>query len=425
MNLQSSILNKILTYLLPLVVAGVMLNVFNVYIITIYLTIYFFTISRKETGISFAIILPPFFGSLFQIFNISIPGSFFSLIVALAFVFPYFKDLKTMQLLESLKFLVPVILICLSFFFFTGNTEKSTSKIIGLLITCCYTPFVVLLAKSKDISLTHFYPVFILYALLMIRVAYDFYNYSPPTGLFDFQSFRLGGYENVREDTAHVNYQNVGIAALFAMSFWLTSKSKLDEFIDYIVVFTAAWVILISGARQAIVGFIIVLGFWLIFRTGRIKISGFVTTCIIAYFAIMVLQSLNIEFINSLFDNDSTVRDYSYPMLIISNNPMLGIGFGNYWDPVKELYFAHNLILEILCEMGVVGLLFLTIPVIAFIRSQSFSMLNNFACGGKAFMIFLPFFIRSMISDDLSRNIMVFISFFVFFQLSNSYNQQN
>lgn len=415
-------LNTIFTYLLPILVGGVMLNIFNVYIVLIYLLIYLCTIEKIELAISFAIILPPFLGSIFQIFKIPLPGSLFAIVLASFFALGSFKYLQLWDFGHIVKsYITPIVVICILYYVFTGQTENSTSKIIGLTITACYSPFLMFITKSTKVNMGHLASIFIIYALLMIRVAYDFYGYAAPMGLFDFTSFRFGGYANVRDGITHVNYQNVGIAALMAASYWLSTIKKMGTLLDWIILLTSSWIVLISGARQAIIGFIIIIGVWLLSRNGRFKMKGAILFSLFIVVSILFLKNLDIEFITEMFDKrDNLDRDYTYAFFVIANNTLTGIGFGNYWDAVNDLYFAHNLFLEILCEMGVIGFMLLSIPILRFVFSNQFKLSQNFNNGALSLLVFLPYFIRSMISDDLSRNIIVFITFFIFFRQNNN-----
>jgi hypothetical protein len=411
-------LNTLLIYALPIMVGGVMLNIFNVYVLLLFLLIYLITIEKIEIAISFAIILPPLLGNLFQVFNIPFPGAFFSIIFASILSFRYFIYLKTWNLGQIVKYITPIVLTCIMFYLFTGDTDNSNSKITGLLITLCYTPFLIFITRSDKVSMDRLAPVFIIYALLMIRIAYDFYGYASPLGLFDFTSFRLGGYANVRDDVTHVNYQNVGIAALMSSSYWLSTRTKISNLLD--------WIIILSGARQAMLGFIIIIGFWLLCRNGKFSFKGAVYFTLFLVASIFFLQSLNVEFIAEMFNDSNNIdRDYTYPLFVIANNYLTGIGFGNYYDPVYDLYFAHNLFLEVLSEMGIIGFILLFFPLLRFSFSNHHDFSQRFKNGALSLLIFLPYFIRSMISDDLSRNIIVFITFIIFFYKNNKVKHLN
>lgn len=414
--MNKDILNKVLVFALPFAIGGVMLNIFNLYVILLFLVFYFFTIKKIEVAIAFAIILPPFMGSMFQILGMPLPGSLISVIIATFFALSYFIKLEKWDFWKIQKYIIPIVAICIVYYFLTKQTENSTTKIIGLLITVCYTPFFIFLYRDTSISMDRIAPLFLLYALLMLRVAYDFYGYESPHGLFDFTSFRLGGYANVKDGIAHVNYQNVGIAGVMASSFWLSTRSKLGNLLDLIFLFACSWIVLISGARQAIFGFVLIIGIWLLFKGQKLSIKSIILFFLFSLVALLFLKSLDIEFLSSIFSDSNEIdRDYSYPLFLILQNPWFGIGFGNYWDPINELYFAHNIVLEIICEMGFIGLLLLLIPVLRFILSRDFCFNQRFANGSLSLLIYMPYLIRSLISDDLSRNIVVFVALFVFF----------
>lgn len=415
-------LNSVFIFALPIFIGGAMVNIFNIYIILLFLVLYLFSVSKIEVAISFAIILPPFWGSISQILGLPLPGALLSVLVAMILSLSYFFKLAKWDFWKIQKYIMPIVTICIVYYFLTKQTENSTTKIIGLLVTVSYTPFLIFLSRSTKVCMDRIAPIFLLYALLMLRVAYDFYGYESPHGLFDFTSFRLGGYANVREGLVHINYQNVGIAGVMSAAFWLSTRTKIHKLSDIVVLLSCFWIVLISGARQAIFGLILIIGIWMLFKSQKLNIKDVILFILFLLVALGFLVSLNIEFIsNILADKNEIDRDYTYPFLIIMQTPWMGIGFGNYWDPIHQLYFAHNLFLEIICEMGLLGLFLLMLPVLRFIMSRDFCISQRFANGALSWLIYMPYLIRSLISDDLSRNIVVFIALFVFFMKRRYY----
>ena len=62
------------------------------------------------------------------------------------------------------------------------------------------------------------------------------------------------------------------------------------------------------------------------------------------------------------------LNNYHHAQELFVQNPIFGVGIGgfNYWTGI---FFVHNLLLEIACELGFVGLVGLAIYVTVFIAT--------------------------------------------------------
>lgn len=93
----------------------------------------------------------------------------------------------------------------------------------------------------------------------------------------------------------------------------------------------------------------------------------------------------------------------------INEKPLLGHGLGGYFieghsDPGQGTY-PHNLILELLCETGIIGTLIILGPILLLIchERKSFVLLIT-KNGQRLFPWFMALFAVSMISHDLQRS---------------------
>lgn len=419
MNIRH-ILNNVIVLLLPFVMGGVMLGYLNVISVLFILLVYLTTISRLDVSISFAIIFPPLFGWFFQHMNIGLPGSMFSILIGYLFLN---KDIITIAKTPVWKrwvYIILILVIFVAYYLITGKTSNSTTKIIGLLVTVSYTPFFMLLAQNEKVNITNLAPVFFFYGLLMMLIGYNFLGYSKPTGLFDFITFRKEGAYNVSLAKMHMNYHVIGIAGLMGISFLLSVSKKVNDINIISIAFACVWLILASGARQALVGLVLLIALWMMLRSNRIRMSNIFISLIIIYTLYIFVSQLNIDFIKVMFDRSLSVeeiinRNYNYAYDLIDEYWLTGIGFGNYLNPTTGEIYPHNIVLELICEIGVIGIIILLIPIIIYISSNKVSWYDRFSNGALAAIIFLPYFIRSMISDDISRNIVVITLFVVIF----------
>ena len=121
-----------------------------------------------------------------------------------------------------------------------------------------------------------------------------------------------------------------------------------------------------------------------------------------------------------MFDTSSDAeerlnRNYDYPLQVIEDYPFTGIGFGHYFNPMTYEIYPHNIILEILCELGAFGMVVLLIPTLVMAIAMRVSFSTQLQNGYKVLLLWIPYVVRSLISGDLGENIVVFISFAIFF----------
>lgn len=427
MNIRHT-LNNGIVLLLPFIMGGAMLGYLDFMSVAFILLVYLTTISRLEQSISFAVILPPLFGWFFQYYEIALPGALFSVLIGYLFLNRDIITIVRTPIWNRWKYIIPIIIIFVAYYIFTGKTANSTTKIIGLLITVSYTPFFMLLAQDEKVSVTNIAPVFFFYGLLMMLIGYDYLGYSKPTGLFDFIAFRQGSTYNARIGELHINYQIVGNAGLLGVSFLLSVFNRIKTINIISIIIACVWLILASGSRQSIIGLALLIGLWMLLRGDKLNIWSILFSFIIISVFYIFLSQLNIEFISVLFDKSQPMennidRNFDYAYIIIEKEWLTGIGFGNYLNPVTEEIYPHNIILELICEIGVVGIVFLLIPIIFYLSNNKVSWRDRFSNGALAIIVFFPYLNRSMISDDISRNIVVITLFFVFFSPKSTFKK--
>mgnify|MGYP006186605961 FL=1 len=94
----------------------------------------------------------------------------------------------------------------------------------------------------------------------------------------------------------------------------------------------------------------------------------------------------------------------------------LGVGFGN-WEvyskdrstlSLKKLFYPHNLLLEILCEMGFVTSIIFILYVVFVLLKTMIKLKNNVGLN-ILFYIFAFLLLNSMISGDLSDARLLFV----------------
>lgn len=82
-------------------------------------------------------------------------------------------------------------------------------------------------------------------------------------------------------------------------------------------------------------------------------------------------------------------------------NPVTGVGFGRYslWGNYGN--YPHNLFIEILCELGIIGFLFISAFTLSALKGTKHLW-------GRYIYFFLVLFLASMASGGMESNIVVF-----------------
>ncbi len=408
--------------LLALMLGSLMLGYIHTLVVATIFILYFFVILNKyEKGVVCAFCLCSLLGFFLILWKIPLPGTVISFVILLLFVR---KDVLSMfrNNLSLRSFLYPVYILFVLFILYllTGRTEYSDEKMRVMIVNFIVSGIgLLLLVSFKNINMQKLAPIFFIESCFWIVFGIDTFRNFQPSNLFDFSFFRKMCTSTSTDDVLSISYHTVGLASLSALSYFLCGKKKLKT-ADYIFVLLCFWVMLISGARQAIFGGFLVLFVYITTSKGSFKISRLILSILFLCVAYYILQSLQIDYLQDIFssskDFDSRLnRNYDYPLDIIRNNFLFGVGFGNYYNPFTEEIYPHNIFLEIFCEFGFIGFCLLMLPIVFFISSRRFCLRNKLANDASGLILWMPFLVRALISDDLSGNIVVFSSFFIFF----------
>lgn len=306
------------------------------------------------------------------------------------------------------------------YYLLTGETKNSNTKFGVMTISLCVDTIAFLtLVTFKDVRMSRLTVPFLLFALMQLGYVEAFSGHRP-SGIMDFSFFRNACVDMMRKGMRVLSYHNMGISAFIGAAFMISERKNINRYFDIIFLFSAFWLIIISGARQTIFGFILLLFVWMVFRTGKLKLSTVFLAAGIILGIYYCLQLLDVPIFQQKSGTSTHMgsdlnRNYDYPLMIISYHFLDGIGFGNYYNPHSHEFYPHNVILEILCEFGFIGMIFVSMVIIAYVRSHHFYIKNKLPNGSICLLLWMPYLVRSMISGDLSDNISLFISMFLFF----------
>lgn len=413
------IVYNVAPYITPILLAMTMLGKISalvIFVIAIVLTCF---MPKKEAGISFALVMPVVFGFLFFNIGIGIPGSIIALVIAFILLYKELAVIKNNP--DAIKYIGAIILITIFSFVYGGVSSSGKEKLTDLLITLAIGIWAFYpITTSKNIDLAKIAVIYLISGIFLIAVALDFYGYTRTFNLFDFESFRASTIYNRNLELPHVVYHIPGMIGCYTTAFYLSGKKNGIKVKDLIFLGTALWLILISGTRQAILCYFIIVACWTMIKSNKLQTKNIILTFVFCIAGYIFLSSLEVESIQKVFDTTNTTeerlnRGYDFALKLINENTAWGVGFGNYYNPMTNQRYPHNLILEILCEMGVVGLIAMSLIVFIFVTRNKFSLFKKTTNDNFAFIIFIPYFIRAMVSDDLSHNIILFIVIFTLF----------
>lgn len=398
---------------------GTMLGFVHFNLIVVILAFYFFVFLNKyEKGVICIFCFCRIFGFFAPVIGLHVSGTLFALLLAVLFIRKELINIFNKRLISPVFYSSLILLFLVGSYYFTGRTSYSVNKIAYTFISFIVYLFgFLILVSYKKINTVKLTPVFFLDSVFWIAFAIDTFGFSP-SGLFDFNFFRETSIFLKREYEVDISYHLVGIMSFMAISFFLSAKKQLNGIWEFLFLAICFFAILISGARQALFGSVLLIVVWIIFKREKIKFSNLLFSIALLCLVYYGGQFLDIEYLNKFYEESrgsSINRNYDYPMEIIKNNFWFGIGFGNYYNSVTDEVYPHNIILEMLCEFGFIGTVVLLIPVLIFICSRSFNLKTKLINGNRSIILWLPFLVRSMISSDIGNNIIVFISFFVLF----------
>ncbi len=409
--------------LLPILLWGVMIGAINSIVLLLIFFILFLFLTKDGMTIVSVFILCPLLGLIKEVAGGGIPGTVVAFVIILII-----QREKLIEAYKQLNLRTSAYLLLILFFVFfsyilTARTENSNHKIIALLLnTIVYTTGLLMIVKSSKESIRYVVPFFFIYGLILLRLPIDYFGYAEPNGLLDFSFYRESTVMNKDIGLKYVTYHSVGIAGVLSTSFLLCTRKSL-RFLDYLLLFCCIWLVLLSGARQAITAYVLIIACWYSIKTGKLRIKNVLLILMLIPVLIIILQHIDAPQIQQMFEDRGGAdkylnRNYDYPLTVISNNTLTGIGFGNYLNPYTLEVYPHNIIIELLCEMGLLGLLFFLVLTIIFTRGTHFTITKQMNNGCFCVLLLLPYLTRAMISLDLSENIIVFLAYSVFFFLS-------
>lgn len=332
------------------------------------------------------------------------------------------KDI--LRLREKLfKAYLPLLLILISFglsAFLNHNGEFYDTKFYSIFIfgTLSFIAFAITFNNSRKINAQQLGVMFIIWGVYMIRLAIDINNLPGPSNILSFDFMRqqtniYAAHAIVDADDFTISYHLPGFLAIVGLSFYFIS-SKVKPFKSTAVILIIVLLtILYSGGRQNLLGFILLFLVYIVTKKeySFAKKASIISVSIVG--TVAMLLSIKSDSIQRIVSSDSVAaatensgRAIHYIMgwNYFLENKLTGIGIGLHDYGSKHLGFPHNLFIELLAEVGLLGTLFVMVLTTKSLFKNYFKIKVN-----KIYLLLLvPFFIRAMISGSLTTNIIVF-----------------
>ncbi|MBO4447502.1 MAG: O-antigen ligase family protein, partial [Bacteroidales bacterium] len=229
---------------------------------------------------------------------------------------------------------------------------------------------------------------------------------SGPSSLFDFAFMRVQTIETLGyiPDVYNISYQFPGSYVLQGLGIVLM-RYKRDYAIPVFLFALGLVIVLYAGARQMIISLFLVLLLWVFLRfkkTGLMIAAGLLLLVPLVYASSAALSELF----------ESTVEDGYVEgggrglwllagVQLFLDNPILGVGFGRYNLLGNYDTYPHNLFVEILCELGITGLIVLTAVFVVMLILGRKSI-------KRYIYYFAGLFFMSMASGGMFDNIILF-----------------
>lgn len=355
-------------------------------------------------------ILPFIVGSALNGVGISGVGGYFLLLGILLLAIGIVLKKTTFKI--QVKSILLMSFLLLFFFFsilttsggdYAGYKLFQTSKegIISLII------FVVLFSNYDKIDAQRLGIFMLLYAFVLLRLSIIVNQISGPSNIVDFgflrtQTETLWGYTG---EVFLIGYHQPGYLFLQGFAIYLMKGSSSFKG-NILLLILGGLLTFFTGARQTIVilfAFVITM----ILMKAKRKLTIPVLVGGVIFFAIYLIETTSLgELFGSTLTEGYIEGGSRGPWLmrgleLFLQNPVTGVGFGRYslWGNYGN--YPHNLFIEILCELGIIGLLFISALTLSALKGTKHLW-------GRGIYFFLVIFLASMASGGLESNIVVF-----------------
>lgn len=404
-------------------IVGLYLGVVSMYLWLLILFALLFTCNKTEIGLFLVFIGTSLFGRIFATEIVVITITTISTLLGIFILRNEYLKVIILNRKPLLLFIF-FMLYFLVLFLLGPQNDYAKSKILKLLVRgiIWYISFLVFV-QEVNIRYTKLTILYMVVALFYLSQSYEIYNIKP-SGLSDISFFRTiaGTLDDTEWGASACNTHTLGYLALGAMTFRLMdSKCVLvgERYFTIAICILSFIIILLSGARQTFIGYALVLPLGLIMHKNQIFSIRSLFIVLLVFVSVIFIGFLSgSKDLNRIFITDESItyrlnRDVDTPLKIARDTGLFGLGFGGYISAAGNKNYPHNILLEIICEYGLIGFIVILIMMFIFINQYCISIFKYRTIrGSPMILLFLVFFLSSLISGDIAGNIKVFIMLF-------------
>lgn len=411
---------KLKSYLPILVIlfllGGVYLGYANVWLCVASFIVALTKLNKEEFMFVMLLTGAEYFGAVARMFmGFTVIPQFLIYLVVLVLLYERVGTLFRQNRMANYLFFFLLSIFVISYLYGPQHAYSNT-KLLKILLygTLCFWTFLVY-NNEANISPLKLAYIFAIVGVTYIVMGVTVYHFGTPSSIFDFGYF--GRHVQSGADTFTLSYHTVGLAALYGVVFLLSPTN--DKFVlktqSIILLLILIFIALISQMRQGILGILVLLfvRYVMLTKSGFVyKILGMVFLIGVLFFMVTEIQTDAFQSMSQANSFQQAVnRPYDKSLGIIDKHPIFGLGLGGYSYDGKAAY-PHNIFLEVINEMGFVGLAVIVIISLYAMYYNHFSWKALNASNTYAILLLLALFIRVNASNDLSENIYFFALLF-------------
>lgn len=375
-----------------------------------------FCLHKEDSAIVF-ILLASVFGAFYAQEGVRFIGSVLTWGSA-AFLL---KDLASYRnsWLSNFKPLLFFIIVVLFSIITTAGGNYSATKFSAMLMNAVIftIAFSHLLLFPNKHSLGHIGVMYVLYSLFLLGYMNELMGVKISTNslLYSFAAFRYDINEYLAGDKEifHINYQDVGMHGCIGLVLILFSEDKNAKRFRSMVVILSGLIVWYAAARQAILLFAVIwLTYFALYKGLSFKNIILLSLLIIGVYTLFLnLDTQSLDFLMGSTEGKESARHriVQTAMSQFYANPLTGVGFGRFYIDGEYGCNEHNLFVELLTEMGIIGFLVYICSSIFPLFKCYHRIKGNIHFYAPFLLILLSYLLRSMVSSDLRETIVILI----------------
>lgn len=406
------------TFVILFLLSGVYWGYANVWLCVVAFLVALTRLNKEEFVFVMLMTGAEYFGAVVRIFTgFTIIPQFIVYMVVLVILLQRIAFLFNQNRMANYLFFFLLVAIVMSYLYGPQHAYSNT-KLIRILLygMLCFWTFSIYNDKN-DINPQKLAHVFAIVGVTYIVMGVTVYHFGTPSSILDFGYF---GRVVKMDEGFSLSYHSVGLAALYGVVFLLSPKDDKSILAprSIILLLLFIFIALISQMRQGILGILVLLfvRYVVLIKSKMVKLFGILFLTGIVFFIFNDSQTDAFQAVAKARSFEEAVnRSYNKALAIMDESPFFGRGLGGYSDNGKIAY-PHNIFLEIINEMGFVGLLAIVVISLYAMWYNGFSLKLLNANGTYAILLLLAIFIRVNASSDLMENIYFFS---LLFSMSN------